>query len=96
MLTEHPEGYRIPQGGRKNSAEGRSPFLSRSLFFTTVAPLKYSFPTRSVQRCIVVGTFTLPRRTSPSAHREFSGALEMGEGGEKGYIGSKGRGGNLV
>jgi len=46
MLIGHPEGYRIRRGGRKSSAGGRSPFLSRSLqLFTTVAPLEYSFPT---------------------------------------------------
>jgi len=53
-------------------------------------------PHNKCAKSIVVGTFTLPRRTSPSAHSEFSGALEMGEGGEGEYIGSKGRGGNLV
>jgi len=43
MSTEHPEGYRIPRGGRKSSAVGRSPFLPRfsPRLSNTVTLLKY-------------------------------------------------------
>ena len=81
MSTVHPEGYRIPRGVRKSSAEGRLPFLPRSLqLFTTVTPLEPKsrlLPRRKRAACIVA-----PRGTNPSTHSEILGALEMNEDGK--------------